>query len=288
MVHHEAMVSRVLLLCSVFILGGCGSASAPAQATAAYPEEAAPAPGDDGYGYSFEDGTHQQRNDSDLRLPQESQAKSAAGGMPALPTAAPIDLPRPPDDPQPGEGQDTPTDQSRKPMLIYRARLGLAVFKVQEQLDTIEKMSKDQGGYLVARTQNEIRVRVPVDHFQEAVDAILKLGDINFRHVTTDDVTAEFTDLEIRLKNALSVRERMQALLEKAQKVEEAIEVERELQRLTDEIETMKGRMKLLHELVAYSTIEVTFEERSSQLKSRVELPFPWLKTLGLEHLLSL
>lgn len=282
------MVLRVLLLCSAFILAGCGSASAPAQATAAYPEEAAPEPGDDGYGYSFEDGNDRSQTDLDFAL-VPTVGQSAAGGMPAPPrTAAPIDLPRPPDDPQPGLGQDTPTDPSRKPMLIYRARLGLAVFKVQEQLDTIEKMSKDQGGYLVARTQNEIRVRVPADHFQEAVDAILKLGDINFRHVTTDDVTAEFTDLEIRLKNALSVRERMQALLEKAQKVEEAIEVERELQRLTDEIETMKGRMKLLHELAAYSTIEVSFEERSSQLKSRVELPFPWLKTLGLEHLLSL
>jgi hypothetical protein len=172
--------------------------------------------------------------------------------------------------------------------LIYSARLGLAVFKVQEQLDTIERLAKERGGYLVTRSQNEIRVRVPADHFQVSIDAILKLGDVNFRQVTTDDVTAEYTDLEIRLSNAISVRSRLQALLDKAQKVEEALEVERELQRLTDEIETMKGRLKLLQELAAYSTIDVVFSERSSVLRSRVELPFPWLESMGLEHLLSL
>lgn len=249
---------------------------------------------DEGYGYSFEAPSEAkiERADGDLVMTQMSARDSSikakeGGGMVASPRA-PVPDPAPlPSEPLPA-AQDTPTDQSRKPLLIYNARLGLAVFKVQEQLDTVEKMAKDRGGYLVTRNQNEIRVRVPVGHFQDSIEAILKLGDIHFRQITADDVTAEYTDLEIRLKNALSVRERLQALLEKAQKVEEAIEVERELQRLTNEIETMKGRLKLLQELSAYSTIDVSFSERSSQLKARVELPFPWLETLGLEHLLSL
>src|SRR5690606_36803340 len=114
------MALRVLLLCSAFILAGCGSASAPALATAAPPVVAAPAPGDEGYGYSFEDGIAPPQTDRDF-APVPTVGQSAAGGMPAPPrTAAPIDLPRPPDDPQPGLGQDTPTDPSRNPMFIYR------------------------------------------------------------------------------------------------------------------------------------------------------------------------
>ena len=297
------MISRVLLLGGVLVLGGCGSAGAPSYSAAAYPEEASappPAPvAADGYGYSFEApaGAELQKREMDMALTQvaasdsnyKAKKEGGNGGVPqGAPGPAPDPIPLEPQGPQLPPEQDKPTDQSRQPMLIYSARLGLAVFKVQEQLDTIETLAKTQGGYLVTRTQNEIRVRVPAAHFQEAIDAILKLGDINFRQVTTDDVTAEYTDLEIRLKNALSVRDRLQLLLEKAQKVEEAIEVERELQRVTNEIETMKGRLKLLSELAAYSTIDVSFSERSSQLKSRVELPFPWLESLGLEHLLSL
>jgi len=283
------MVWKALLLSGALVLGGCGSAGAPRQ-EAAYPMEAAPAPppsaSGDGYGYSFEE-----EQTSLARVQSSTQAKEASGGMPARDAAPEPDMAPTPIDPnQPGlpPAEDTPTDHSRKPLLIYSARLGLAVFKVQEQLDTIEKLAKDRSGYLVARSQNEIRVRVPAEHFQASIEAILKLGDVNFRQVTTDDVTAEYTDLEIRLANAQSVRSRLQALLEKAQKVEEALAVERELQRLTDEIETMKGRLKLLQELAAYSTIDVAFSERSSALKSRVELPFPWLETMGLEHLLSL
>ena len=301
MVHHDPMVARVLLLCGALVLGGCQSGGAPGYAAAAYPEEASTAPpapmpdAADGSGYSFEASREGEleRVDNDLALATVSSSHSAAKAKQGdAPKRAPMPagdaVPVEPTVPELAPAQSTPTDQSRKPLLIYTARLGLAVFKVQEQLDSIESMAKGQGGYLVARTQSAIRVRVPADQFQQSIDAILKLGDVTFRQVTTDDVTAEYTDLEIRLKNALSVRDRLQALLEKAQKVEEAIEVERELQRLTNEIETMKGRLKLLQELAAYSTIDVSFSERSSQLKSRVELPFPWLETLGLEHLLSL
>ena len=300
MVHDERMISRLLLLCGGIVLGGCGSASAAGYGSAGSAEQAPVASeesgGDEGYGYAWDGAapTPAQQADTDrARGPMvshksSSYAKEAGGESEPQSPPAPQPLPSEPPAPPPDPTGDTPTDQSRRPMLVYRARLGLAVFKVQEQLDTIEAMTKDQGGYLVARTQNEIRVRVPAERFQEAVDAILKLGDVNFRQVATDDVTAEYTDLEIRLKNALDVRARLQLLLHKAQKVEEAIQVERELLRLTDEIETMKGRLKLLRELAAYSTIDVAFSERSSPLQSRVALPFPWLETLGLQHLLNL
>ena len=173
-------------------------------------------------------------------------------------------------------------------MLVYRAHLGLFVFKVQDNLDTIEGWAVASGGYLVNRGQNYIQVRVPASYFEKTIARIAELGDVHQKEISADDVTAQYTDLEIRLKNALSVRQRLQDLLDEATNVEEALEVERELRRLTDEIETMKGQMKLLRELATYSTIFVQFSERSVELKSRVRLPFPWLDTMGLQHLLDL
>lgn len=58
--------------------------------------------------------------------------------------------------------------------------------------------------------------------------------------------------------------------------------------RLSEEIERMKGRLKLLSELSAYSTITVQFSERTSQIDGRVELPFSWLSEMGLRNLLAL
>jgi hypothetical protein len=178
--------------------------------------------------------------------------------------------------------------QKRRPILIYKANLGLAVFRTQENLDTIEKMAIEAGGYLVRRGGNNIQVRVPAPDFEKTVEAIVELGDVHRREITAQDVTAEYTDLTIRLKNAEEVRERLAALLKTAVNVEEALKVEAELGRVAGQIELIKGRLKLLSELSAYSTITVEFTERTAQIKSRVELPFHWLNELGLNHLLSL
>ena len=117
----------------------------------------------------------------------------------------------------------------------------------------------------------------------------MKLGDVLHREVTVEDVTAQYRDLAIRLKNAEAVRDRLAELLKKAQAVKDALEVERELARVTDDIERMKGRLKLLHELVQFSTITIQFQAQSvDHVNSTVKLPFPWLGNLGLSKLLSL
>ena len=51
----------------------------------------------------------------------------------------------------------------------------------------------------------------------------------------------------------------------------------------------MEGKLKLLRDKIAYSTITVAFEARGSTLQtSRPKLPFPWLSELGLPNLLRL
>ncbi len=180
------------------------------------------------------------------------------------------------------------SERAGRPLLIYTANLGLGVFRVQENLDRIEKMALDTGGYLVSRGQNRVMVRVPAQHFESTVEEVLKLGDVHHREITAQDVTAEYTDLEIRLKNALAMRLRLEELLAKAQDVKEALKVEEQLGRVAEQIEIMKGRLKMLRELTSYSTIHVEFSERSAPIDSRVQLPFPWLDEMGLGSLLRL
>ena len=103
------------------------------------------------------------------------------------------------------------------------------------------------------------------------------------------DVTAEFNDLTIQLKNLRAMRERFEQLLKRADSVKDALAIERELQRVLGQIERIQGRLKLLSELLAFSTITVRFEARPvDKVRSRVDLPFPWLEQLGLPELLDL
>lgn len=190
-----------------------------------------------------------------------------------------------------GKAEPFVDEESRsaiRPLLVYQADLGLAVFRVQENLDKIEKMALGAGGYLVARGEQRITVRVPAKDFEHTVDAVLELGDVHRREITAQDVTTEYLDVQIRLKNALAMRQRLEELLHKAQDVKEALKVEEQLGRVAEQIELMKGRLKYLREVTSFSTISVEFAERSAPIDARVQLPFEWLRELGLNSLLSL
>jgi hypothetical protein len=172
-------------------------------------------------------------------------------------------------------------------MLVYTARLSLAVFKVDVALGEVERLASQFGGYLSVRKDDEIVIRVPRDRFLQAITAIEKTGDVLHRDIQAEDVTFEFTDLEIRIKNARAMRDRLVALLDKAQ-TKDAIEIEKELGRVTEELERLTGRMKLLQSRLSFSTITVDFSGKGAQVAPKVRLPFPWLYELGVPGLLNL
>jgi hypothetical protein len=175
------------------------------------------------------------------------------------------------------------------PLLIYKAQIYLAVFEARKSIDAVEKLAKENGGYLVSREDSRITIRIPAGKFDGAIDEIAKMGDLLHRNVNVQDVTAEYTDLAIRMRNLEVMRERLEELLKKAAKVEEALAVERELERVAGQLERIKGRLKLLRELVSFSTITVEFQPRPvDHVNSKVHLPFPWLDRLGLGELLRL
>jgi hypothetical protein len=174
-------------------------------------------------------------------------------------------------------------------LLTYQANLALAVYEVDKGLDAVEKLTRDAGGYLVSRSGNAIVVRVPASHFDGSLKQVLALGDVLERELHVEDVTAKVRDLEVRLQNAQAVRKRLVELLAGASKTVDALAVERELARVTEDVERMKADLKRFSELVAYSTLTVRFEAPHAEaLDRRFKLPFPWLQELGLSRLLSL
>ncbi|HRG96875.1 MAG TPA: DUF4349 domain-containing protein [Polyangiaceae bacterium] len=234
-------------------------------------------------------------------------AKSSAGAAVTHEELAQADAPAPPP-PPPGEARPGPAKKeaprageperaagdgkaevAREHLIVYTATITMAVYQVQPNLALVERIAKESGGYLSLRSDNQITVRIPRAKFDAALGAIEKIGDVLHRDVSAEDVTDQYVDLEIRIKNARAMQTRLKQLLEKAA-VKEAIEIEKELARVTQELELLEGKLKLLSDKIAYSTITVVFAARGSALQSasRVRLPFPWLQQLGLVNLLQL
>jgi hypothetical protein len=84
------------------------------------------------------------------------------------------------------------------------------------------------------------------------------LGEVASQEVQGTDVTEEYYDLQTRLDNAQKTRQRYLEILGQAQTVEQALLVERELERLNREIDLLTGRMNKLKHLATYATITIT------------------------------
>lgn len=203
-------------------------------------------------------------------------------------------VPRPQQTPTPQNPQQlnpqTATDVASGPLLIYEAILNLAVYQVEENQRAVLTVAQEVGGYLARQDDSTVIIRVPADKFRDALARIEALGDVLHRNVQALDVSEEFRDVQIRLRNAEQVRDRLAQLLEQARNVEESLRIEHELERLTGEIESMKGRLRFLQDRIAFSTITVNFSPKEEEnLEGEIfHLPFDWLYNLGLRTLLNL
>jgi hypothetical protein len=186
-----------------------------------------------------------------------------------------------------GQGGQQPTS----PLLIYQAELRLGVFEVEATQRAVITIAKELGGYLAYQDDARVTIRVPARRFQDALEKVEQVGDVNHRNVQAIDVSEEFRDTTLRLRNAEVVRERLEAILARAEKVEDALAVQRELARVTEEIEQFKGKLRYLQDRIAFSTVTVIFEPKPTEQMSVPQvyaLPFPWLDRLGLPTLLEL
>lgn len=183
----------------------------------------------------------------------------------------------------------TPTLTVMSPRkVIYAGLFNVAVGDVDSAVQATRAMAERMGGYMLRMKINAIAIRIPAERFDSAVAEIAKLGAVIDKDITARDVTDQYLDLEMRLRNAKALQKKLVALLEKSQAVRDTLEIEKELQRASMEIERLEGQIKKLSHEVAYSTLTVTFTlTRNAPAETRVKLPFRWLESLGLDELLA-
>jgi len=182
-------------------------------------------------------------------------------------------------------------DQAEGPrrLMVYTARFDLLVSNTAESLGVFMKKVEELGGYLQRRENFTVTCRVPAARFPSLLAEIPALGTVVSQSVSALEVTKEHADLSLRIENAGKARERLLALLEKAEKMEDILKIEAEVRRLTEEIERMKGELKLLSERIAFSTLEVTFRSTAPQARPdrRTRSRFEWINRIGIEHALG-
>lgn len=217
-------------------------------------------------------------------MPRELADASAEGAVNGFVAEDPSAARLPGQDDATRNGPDA--DQQEAPQVarqvIYSAGLRIVVVSTAAAQASVKEIAEACGGWMSESDARSITIRVPAAKFDTALERIALLGEVADRNVRAQDVTEQMLELDIRLENAKRMRERLLAHLEKSTKMEDTLRIEAELGRVTLEIESIEGKLRLLRSQVAMSTIRV--ELNRPQPMAREDggnLPFQWVTRLG-------
>ena len=169
-----------------------------------------------------------------------------------------------------GSGQNTVSlDQAIERKIIYNVSLHLIVKDTDEAFSEVQRLAQEMGGFIAesntwkdeAYRRATVTVRVPVGALDDALAKFRALAlDVETENVDSDDVTADYVDLEGRLTNEQRTEVELRELLETRSeigKTEDILEVHRELSRVRANIEQIQGQMRVLDNFSAMATVRI-------------------------------
>ena len=233
----------------------------------------------------------------DMRYEAEAVALGdAAPSAPARKSAAPrpsaASAPPPPPPPPrmdaggssaPQDPGPTPSEPSPARMVHYDGFARVRVTKVDEALDAVAELAEGLGGRVERLSGRDITVRVPADRFDEAFAAVLELGDVLDRSIRADDITEQFTAVDLRVRTLRATRDRLIALLAKATEENEKLLLLREITRVTEQLDQLEAQLRTLADLAGYARITLQAVPREAFTGSRGPdlAGFRWIQALS-------
>jgi len=154
-----------------------------------------------------------------------------------------------------GSRMDEPDLKDR--LVIKSASIRLEVIEQDTVHLEIMKLADKYDGYVMYSGNSKTSIRVPAEKFSDVITEIESYGKVVDKDITGQDVTEEYQDFNVRLENAKKTRQRYLALLNKANNVNEMLNIERELEKVNLEIERLKGKIEKMSHQVEYSIIKV-------------------------------
>jgi len=171
--------------------------------------------------------------------------------------------------------------------VIYSADYQLRTSNLDVALQRAKALCKTMGGWVQEEASVRFTFRVPSSKFWETAGKISEIGSVVNHSIKSQDVTEQYLDLGIRLSVRKKFLSELQELYSKGGSLQDLLAVKKEIDRVTEEIETLEGRIRFLREQIEWSTIRLTFQVQSEYVSRDFNLPFEWLKSLGIQTLLT-
>lgn len=115
-------------------------------------------------------------------------------------------------------------------------------------------------GYRSTRYAN-FTIRVPKENYNALTGALDRLGNVTGLNTSVENITEQYTDVNSRLQTYRTEEERLLAMLEKAETVEDMITIESRLSEVRYSIESLTATLRNWDNQVNYSTVSIRLQE---------------------------
>lgn len=232
------------------------------------------------------------RNESSYDMSVEPQMAPAATQAPAE-ASAPETLSRSEAE-ELGYGYDQSTGGSMAPQsvannatqahkIIYTADLSLTTKQFDQTLGYIENKIIALGGYIANSSLNGkkpeewndpgriayITARIPSEKSESFIKDVQGEAQVESINRSSDDITAQFIDTKSRVDVLTIQLNRLKDILVTRDKLADVLELEREIARITLEIEQLTTNLRQWDNLVAYATVSIQLREVTAMTAPR-------------------
>ncbi len=127
-----------------------------------------------------------------------------------------------------------------------------------------EEETQDYSKYL------KLEIKVPAQLFDTLITEICNTKEsITYKQIELQDITAQYIDTEIRLKNKKATEAQYLNILKKANTIQDVLEVTEYLQKIREEIESMEGLINYYNNQVKYSYIYLTISKNKPYIENK-------------------
>lgn len=155
--------------------------------------------------------------------------------------------------------------------IIYNADLSLeskefvqtrdALLEAAAKADAYMQQSSEGGSEEWGSRWIDYTFRVPSQNYQDFLNSASESGNLLNKSESTEDVTANYVDVEARLDSLQKQESRLLELANQAESLEDLLAIEKQLTDVRYQIERYTGQKNVMDNQIAYSTVNVHLSE---------------------------
>lgn len=172
-----------------------------------------------------------------------------------------------------GGNVDADTLEQSQRKIIKNKTMNVETLEFDTLINDLSTRVTAYGGYIQNSTQHgnsygrkglrsaSYTIRIPAQRFEEFTTELGNLATITYTYEYIDDITASYVDTEARLSALRAEQESFLKLMERAETVEEILNIQNYLTNVNYQIESYTAQLNSYKSLVSYSTLNLEIAE---------------------------